>query len=228
MEAHAQPTEQRDFWSKVAPRYDRVVDLQIGPRTRALVRERVAREGRLGTLGEFGCGTGFYTAVLAEKADRVVATDISPGMLAMAKERVTAPNVTFRTEDCEAPSFADETFDTAFISLVLHFTTPATALAEMRRILRPGGTLIIANLDPLALGVLDRLRSLVRVTYRGVTGYRVKPPKGFGQNVLTEQQLRDLLRGSGFDVLSADTIRDPSRSSSIPIEYVRAARARRS
>jgi hypothetical protein len=43
------PDEHREYWSKVAPRYDRVVDLQIGPKTRAMVRERVAKEGRLGT-----------------------------------------------------------------------------------------------------------------------------------------------------------------------------------
>jgi ubiquinone/menaquinone biosynthesis C-methylase UbiE len=69
--------EQREFWSTVAQKYDRVVDLQIGPATRSMVRERVAKEDRLGKLAEFGCGTGFYTQVLANKADKVVATDIS-------------------------------------------------------------------------------------------------------------------------------------------------------
>ena len=52
---------------------------------------------------EFGCGTGFYTLVLLGKADSVVATDISPGMLALAKERIEerieAANVTFQVED---------------------------------------------------------------------------------------------------------------------------------
>jgi hypothetical protein len=40
--------EQREFWSEVAQRYDRVADLQIGPATRGLVRDRLARETRLG------------------------------------------------------------------------------------------------------------------------------------------------------------------------------------
>jgi predicted TPR repeat methyltransferase len=69
--------EQMEFWSTFAQKYDRVVDLQIGPATRSMVRERVAKEDRLGKLAEFGCGTGFYTQVLANKADKVVATDIS-------------------------------------------------------------------------------------------------------------------------------------------------------
>ena len=137
--------EQREFWSTVAQKYDQVVDLQIGPTTRSMVRERVAKEGRLGKLAEFGCGTGFYTQVLVGKADSVVATDISPGMLALAKERIKAANVTFQVEDCQATSLPAEVFDTAFISLVIHFTDPAKTLAEMHRILKPGGTLIISG-----------------------------------------------------------------------------------
>ena len=216
--------EQREFWSTVAQKYDQVVDLQIGPLTRSMVRERVAKEGPLGKLAEFGCGTGFYTQVLVGKADTVVATDISPGMLALAEERIKAANVTFQVEDCQATSFPDEVFDTAFISLVIHFTEPAKTLAEMRRILKPGGTLIISNLDPGALNGVDRVRYLIRILYHGLTGYRVKPPKGLGKNILTEKQLCDLLGKLGFEIASTETIKDPSRSSNIPVEYIRAVK----
>ncbi len=216
--------EQADFWSKVARKYDRVVDLQIGPRTRSMVRDRVAREPRLGRLAEFGCGTGFYTQVLAAKADALVVTDVAPGMLEVAKQHVTATNVTFQVEDCQATSLPDGTFDAAFISLVLHFTAPARTLAEMHRILKPGGLLIIANLNPGALSGFDRVRSVVRILYRGFTGYRVKPPKRFGRNALTERRLRELLERCGFGVVSSETLRDASRSSNVPIEYVRAAK----
>src|SRR5262249_12736305 len=116
--------EQARFWSTVVEKYDRVVDLQIGPDTRAMVCDRVAREGRLGALAEFGCGTGFYTQVLAGKADRVLATDVAPGMVESAKQRITATNVTFQVEDCQHTSLPDGAFDTAFIGLVLHFTDP--------------------------------------------------------------------------------------------------------
>ena len=208
----------------VAQKYDQVVDLQIGPMNRSIVRERVRKEGRLGKLVEFGCGTGFYTQVLVGKADTVVATDISQGMLALAKERIKATNVTFQVEDCQATSLPDEVFDTAFISLVIHFTEPEKTLAEMRRILKPGGTLIISNLDPGALNGVDRVRCLIRILYHGLTGYRVKPPKGFGKNIVTEKQLRELMGKSGFKVASTETIKDPSRSSNIPIEYIRAVK----
>ena len=216
--------EQSEFWSTLAQKYDQIVDLQIGPMNRSIVRERVRKEGRLGKLVEFGCGTGFYTQVLVGKADTVVATDISQGMLALAKERIKATNVTFQVEDCQATSLPDEVFDTAFISLVIHFTEPEKTLAEMRRILKPGGTLIISNLDPGALNGVDRVRCLIRILYHGLTGYRVKPPKGFGKNIVTEKQLRELMGKSGFKVASTETIKDPSRSSNIPIEYIRAVK----
>jgi ubiquinone/menaquinone biosynthesis C-methylase UbiE len=216
--------EQAEFWSKVAKKYDRVADLQIGGKTRSMVRERVAREGHLGRLVEFGCGTGFFTEVLAQKANSVLATDISPGMLEHAKGQVNAGNVTFQPEDCQHTSLPDDEFDTAFISLVIHFTEPEETLAEMHRIVRPSGTLIIANIDPQALNRVNRILGLIRIVYRGVVGYRIKPPKGFGRNVMSEKQLLELLLQSGFRVDSAERIRDVSRASNIPIQYIRAVK----
>jgi hypothetical protein len=58
--------------------------------------------------------------------------------------------------------------------------------------------------------------------YQGFVGYPTKPPKGFGRNMLTEKQLCNLLRESGFEVSGIEPIRDPLRSSNIPIEYVKA------
>ena len=216
--------EPSEFWSKVAKQYDQVVDVQIGSKTRSMVRKRVAKENRLGNLVELGCGTGFYTPVLAAVADSVVATDLSTGMIAFAKQRTSAANVKFQPEDCERTSFPAASFETAFISLVMHFTEPSKTVAEMHRILKPCGTLIIANLDPLALKGLARLRCRARILYHGLVGYRTKPPKGFGKNLMTGDQLCELLEKSGFQVLSTETIKDPSRSSNIPVQYVRAVR----
>lgn len=210
------------YWTRVARKYDSVVDLQIGGTTRSLIRERVSKENSLGSLVEFGCGTGFNTATLSAKAASLVATDFSPGMLAASKERIRACNVTFRVEDCQNTSFCDGAFDTAFMSLVIHFTEPLKTLAEMRRILKTGGTLIIANLDPAALKPFDRLRCWVRIIFNGLARFRVKPPKRFGQHLLSEEQLCSHLRDTGFHVLSRETIRDRSRSSNIPVDYVRA------
>jgi ubiquinone/menaquinone biosynthesis C-methylase UbiE len=211
-----------EFWTRVAEKYDRVVDRQIGLGARERVRDCVARERDLGVLAEFGCGTGYYTDALASRSERVLATDLSPGMLEIARQRVRAHNVTFRVEDCQHTTLADAELDTAFMSLVLHFTEPPRAVAEMRRVLKPGGVLIVANLDPLALRGLDLVRARARIIVQGVAGYRIKPPAGLGANVMSEAALRALLVELGFRIERVDAIRDPARPSNIPIEYVRA------
>jgi SAM-dependent methyltransferase len=122
--------EHSQYWSNVAQKYDHVVDLQIGGKTRWLLREKVAKEGRLATLVEFGCGTGFYTGVLSGKADSIVATDISRGMLALAKKQIKAANVKFQIEDCQKTSFPDGAFDTV---------QPAALAAEFAGRIHPRG-----------------------------------------------------------------------------------------
>jgi len=216
--------EQTEFWSKVAQKYDHVVDSQIGGLTRSMARDRLAREGNLGRAVEFGCGTGFYTDTLASKADSLLATDISPGMLEIAQRRVVSQRITFKVEDCQRTSLSDGAFDTAVLPLVIHFTAPKVTISEMHRILRLGGTLVVISIDPHALVGLARLRSRVRVLYQGVIGYRTKPPKGFGRNVVGNTELREILDRSGFRVASAETIRDSSRTSNIPVLYVRASK----
>ena len=91
----------------------------------------------------------------------------------------------------------------------------------MRRILEPRGTPIISNLDPGALSGVRRC--LIRIVYHGLTAYRVKPPKRFGKNIMTER-LCDLLVTLGFEIASTETIKYKSRSSNIPVEYIRAVK----
>jgi len=216
--------EHREFWSAIAENYDAVVDLQLGVDTRVMVRERLAQESWLGAVVEFGCGTGFYTQALADKADTLLATDLAPVMLAVARKRTQAANVQFQEQDCQKTSLPDSAFDTVFMSLSIHFTDPVKTLAEMRRILKPGGTLIIANPHPGAMSAFNRFRWLVRGFYYGVTRHRVKPPKGFAKSLLRAGPLSDLLTKFNFKILSAETIRNASRGSNVPLEYIRAAK----
>ena len=219
-------SEHRKFWSAIAAKYDEVVDLQIGADTRALVRERLAQEPPLGRVAEFGCGTGFYTEVLADRAHTVLATDLAPGMLAVARHRTKAPNVQFQQEDCQKTSLPDSAFDTAFMSLVIQFTDKVKTLAEMSRILKPDGMLIIANGDPGALSPMNRFRFLVRGFYYGLTRHRTKPPKGIARSLITLRELCELLVKSDFRVLHTETIKDASRAFNMPIDYIKAVRER--
>jgi SAM-dependent methyltransferase len=90
---------------------------------------------------DVGCGPGALTAILAERlgADRVAACDPSPPFVAACAERL--PTVDVRHGRAEDLPFDADSFDHALAQLVLHFVSePDRAVAEMRRVVRPGGT----------------------------------------------------------------------------------------
>jgi SAM-dependent methyltransferase len=99
---------------------------------------------------DVGCGTGSLTFALAETANLAAITgvDLTPGFLDFARARNTDPRISFGHGDACALPFADNSFDRAFAMLVLHFIPDAAdAVAEMRRVVRPGGTVAAAVWD---------------------------------------------------------------------------------
>jgi len=148
--------------------------------------------------------------------------DLALGMIQVARSRCPAPKITFRNEDCQKTSIGNASLDTAFLSLVIHFTEPAITLREMRRILKPGGALLIINLDPLALGALSRLCAQTRILYYGITRYRTRPPRNFGKNVISARDLSTLLVETGFRDVSVELFKSPDHFCDVPIELIKA------
>jgi SAM-dependent methyltransferase len=106
-----------------------------------------------GTVLEAGSGVGAQTIPLLRRHPGVALTclDIAPSSLAAAQERIRAaglPLPVFRQGDLRALPFGDAAFDHAFVCFVLeHLPDPAAALAELRRVVRPGGTLTVIEGD---------------------------------------------------------------------------------
>ena len=107
-------------------------------------------------LLDAGCGTGAYAQALLPHVGHVDAVDLNEGMLAVARAKLAgeeaAGRIAFHRSDIDALPFADETFDAAMINQVLHHLEdgagggwPAhqAVIAEIRRLLRPGGVLVI-------------------------------------------------------------------------------------
>jgi ubiquinone/menaquinone biosynthesis C-methylase UbiE len=91
---------------------------------------------------EIGCGTGALTFALSSRAqfERVEAIDYDQHFIDTAAGRNTDPRINFRKGDAHKLEFADGAFDRALSMLVLHFVSDAQrAIAEMRRVVRPGG-----------------------------------------------------------------------------------------
>jgi len=213
------------FWSEVATKYDGTVDAQLGKNLREMIRERLSHEQGLGETVEIGCGSGMFTGTLAGRASHVVATDIAEGMLAVAKEALRGnENVTFQIEDCQKTSFGPAVFDSAFLALVLQFVDADAAIRELHRILKPNGTLLIANLDVQALTVPMRLLLIARTLCYSKVKYNRPMPRVSRKRMLSSSELRTRLESSGFRVECLEQIRDRSCAYNCPVAYVKAIR----
>ena len=101
-------------------------------------------------VGDLGCGTGQLSQTIAPYVQRVIAVDASRDMLDAARHRLTeAPNVDIRQGELEALPIDNGALDAAMLSLVLHYSPdPALALAEVGRVLRPGGRVLVVDMLP--------------------------------------------------------------------------------
>jgi SAM-dependent methyltransferase len=91
---------------------------------------------------DVGCGNGAFTEMLVERCAPAAVDGIDPseGQLAFARTRPASRLARFRRGDAMALPFADATFDVAVMPLVIFFVPePAIGVAEMARVVRPGG-----------------------------------------------------------------------------------------
>ena len=136
------------FFSDVAAEWDRVrgelfgetSDLQLLP---ALLDPEVV-------VGDLGCGSGRLAATIAPYARSVVAVDSSPEMLEVARARLAGfDNVQIVQGRIEELPLESASLDLALVVHLLHHVAePSAALAEVARVLRPGGRLVVADVLP--------------------------------------------------------------------------------
>jgi SAM-dependent methyltransferase len=154
---------QRLFWSLQSRTWD---DVLQRPADRRLVTDVVRWLDGAGRNGEervldLGCGTGTYSVALAERGFNVVGLDFAPGMLRRARAKARAAGWTgndrpkgrsggmaLERADFNRPlPFADATFDAALSVYTLHCAAdPGVFLAEVRRVLKPSGRLVLVAL----------------------------------------------------------------------------------
>lgn len=133
-------TDNRSYYDEFSAGYDRGRDVGyhklIDDQAAALVR----RVGEGKRVLEVGCGTGLVLERIAAFASEAKGIDLSPGMLAHAKSR----GLDVREADCTRLPFDDASFDVACSFKVLaHVPDFDAAVAEMVRVVRPGGHLVL-------------------------------------------------------------------------------------
>lgn len=102
---------------------------------------------------DVGCGTGLASRPLIENAFRVTGVDVSASMLAKARDRF--PSAAWVEGSAEALPFQPGTFDAAISAQALHHVDRAKAVAELVRVVKPGGTIgiwwkVLMDQDPVA------------------------------------------------------------------------------
>ena len=144
----ARRSKSQEFFASSAGQWDRLRDELFGDRFHLAALAAFA-EGAW-TIGDLGCGTGRASEAIAPFVARVIAVDASAAMLQAAKKRLQPfDNVDLRRGDLEALPIDEAQLDAATLMLVLHHVTePARALAEVARVLKPGGRLILVDMLP--------------------------------------------------------------------------------
>lgn len=100
-------------------------------------------------VADIGAGTGFVAAGLAPLVARVYAVDASPAMLDVSRQNLAAyKNVEHRLADGAALPFEDGALDAVFANMYLHHCPdPQAAIVEMVRVLKPGGRIVITDMN---------------------------------------------------------------------------------
>jgi ArsR family transcriptional regulator len=159
------------FFLNSADIWDTMRAEMIGERTDLLALLDLMDEDWV--VGDLGCGAGHISEALAPCVRHVIAVDESGPMLAAAGERLKSHgNVELRAGTVEALPIEDGVLDVALLFLVAHFITdPRTALREIRRVLKPGGRLLIVDL--MAHDHMEYVVQLGHV-WQGFDGEQVK------------------------------------------------------
>ncbi|MCM3878509.1 MAG: metalloregulator ArsR/SmtB family transcription factor [Vicinamibacterales bacterium] len=173
-------SKSQEFFSSSAGQWDRLRDEMFGERFHLGALPAFADPAW--TVGDLGCGTGQASAALAPFVAHVIAVDGSAAMLQAAKKRLSVfANIELRRGELEALPIDDARLDAATLMLVLHhLPDPESVLAEVARVVKPGGRLLVVDMLPHD-----------RESYRQQMGHVWL---GF-----SEDHLRRILRESGFD-----------------------------
>jgi ubiquinone/menaquinone biosynthesis C-methylase UbiE len=169
-ETRGKTAEERSYYALsegVYARFARAYDLAVSPILGNMRRDVVQLSGARtdSQVVDVATGTGEQARAFATNCKQVVGVDLSDAMLRVARAKSPLPGLTYVQADATSLPFDDGSFDVASISFALHempATIRAATLAEMLRVTKPGGIVVVVDWG-LPQGFLAR-----RAVYRAV------------------------------------------------------------
>lgn len=185
------PDGNRRFWS----RYAKLYDFEINRTSQAAYQQMYRWMGSVLSpemeVLEVATGTGLIACHVARYVSSVQAIDFSPGMIAAANRKDVPDNVHFSLADATALPFEDSRFDAAIISNALHIMPdPVLALANIKRVLKPGGLLIAPNFSQ---GHINHLSWKINAALLAIIGFEAHAK-------WTPEEYRAFISDNGFHV----------------------------
>jgi demethylmenaquinone methyltransferase/2-methoxy-6-polyprenyl-1,4-benzoquinol methylase len=204
------PQQVAEMFDGVAKNYDKANDLLSFGSAR-IWRKKVAKlvNSQPGQkILDLAAGTGSSSIVFVREGVKVVAADFSNGMLEEGRKR--HPELEFVFADAAALPFADEEFDTVTISFgIRNVEKTEVALAEMLRVLKPGGKLVVCEFSRIPNKLLHALyRFYLRNILPTLSALVSKTPEAYSYLAESidawpsQQELVKIIESAGFESVS--------------------------
>ena len=160
------------------------------------------------TVGDLGCGTGQVSELIAPHVTKVIAVDGSTEMVQAARKRLKGvTHVDVRRGDMQALPIEDGQLDVAILALVLHHVPePVRALAEVSRVLKPSGRLLLVDMLPHDREEYQHQMGHVWLGFSEKTIRKHLETAGFEQPVMTLLPTEANVKGPSLFVATAKRI----------------------
>jgi len=179
----------KDFFDQQAKNWDTNHRLDNDEKLERVVKEADIQPGQ--QILDVGSGTGIlipFMLAAMNGVGRIIALDYSRGMLDVARDKGFPETVSFVEADIHAVPFLDKAFDRVICNAAFpHFEDKARALAEMKRVLKPNGILIISH--PIGRKAVEEIHKNASKT---VNKHRVPTP----------EELSELFETAGLQLIS--------------------------
>ena len=145
------------------------------------------------TTLELGCGTGFFSGIIADRVQHLTATDFALEMIEQAKKNLSQfSNVEVQKGDSYDTSFADNVFDALLLANLLHIVeNPVAVLKESHRVLQSDGRIVIVDATGHGMSFFKKMGLVVRYLRRFG-----KPPSS--NRSLSPDELVAMVKETGF------------------------------